>query len=102
VKLERHGKRDDDDKPTCNHRGVDAWMVRRLILVPEHRTTNNTTNTTSTDQSSGAKSSLPLATDVVCLVREYTGNIGVASDGGEEDAEIANAVRLCEAEEWEA
>ena len=102
MEFKGHGKCDEDDKCTGNHRSIDTGMVCRLVLVSENRAANNATNATSTDQSSGAEGTLPLATDVVCLVRENTGDIGVASDGGDEDAEIADAVTLREAKEGKA
>jgi hypothetical protein len=102
VELPRHGKRDQDDKRTGNHRSVDTWMVTRLVLVSEHSAADNAPDAASTNQSCGAQSTLPLAADVVCLVREHTRNVGISSDGSEEDAEIADAVTLGEAEEWEA
>jgi hypothetical protein len=102
VEFECHGQRDDDDKRTSDHRSIDTWMVRWLVLASEHSAANNATDATSTDQSSGAEGTLPLATDVVCLVRENTRDVGVASDGGKEDAEITDAIILREAKEWEA
>ena len=69
-----------------------------LVLRAENSGTDNAANTDSTDQSSRAESSLPLATDVVRLPCENTRHVGVAGDGCEEDAEIADAVVLGEPE----
>ena len=101
VKLERHCKRDNDDKPTSNNRSVDTWPVTRLVLVSEHSATNNAADAASADQSGGAQSALPLATNVVCLVGEHAGNVGIASDSGDKGAEIADAVVLRKAEKRE-
>jgi hypothetical protein len=76
-------------------------MVGWLVLVSEDSAANDSTDATGADERSGAESTLPLTADVVRLVRENAGNIGVTSDCGKEDAEIADAVILCEAKEWE-
>jgi hypothetical protein len=101
VELERHGQCENDDKSTSNHRSVDTRMVGWLVLVSEDSAANDSTDATGADERSGAESTLPLTADVVRLVRENAGNIGVTSDCGKEDAEIADAVILCEAKEWE-
>lgn len=77
-------------------------MISRFVLFSEHSAADNTADAASADQSSGAERTLPLATDVVCLVRENAGDIGIASDSGEKDAEIADAVVLRETKEWKA
>jgi hypothetical protein len=102
VELERHGQRDNDHESTSNHRGVDTWVVGGLVLVSKDGAANDATDATSADKSSGAESTLPLSTDVIRLVCENAGDIGVASDHGQEDAEIADPVTLCEAKEREA
>ena len=71
-------------------------------MVSEHSAANNAADAASADQSGGAESALPLTTDVVCLVGEYAGDVGIASDSGDKDAEIADAIVLREAEKWEA
>jgi hypothetical protein len=71
-------------------------------LVSEHSAANNAADAPSADQSGGAESALPLTTDVVCLVGEHAGDVGIASDSGDKDAEIADAIVLREAEKWEA
>lgn len=101
VELERHGQGDNDDESTSNHRGVDTRMVGWLVLVSEDSAANDSTDAASADKRSGAEGTLPLTTDVVRLVCENAGNIGVTSDCGQEDAEIADAVILCKAKEWE-
>ena len=70
-------------------------------MVSEHSATNNAADATSADQSGGAQSALPLATDVVRLVGEHAGDVGIASDSGDKGAEIADAVVLREAEKRE-
>ena len=102
VELERHDQRDNDHESTGNHGGVDAWVVGWLVLVSKDGAANDSTDATSADKSSGAESTLPLSTDVIRLVCENAGDIGVAGNHGKEDAEIADAVILGEAEEREA
>jgi hypothetical protein len=101
VKPERHYKGDNDDKSTRNRRSVNTWPVTRLVLVSEHSATNNAADAASADQSGRAQSALPLATDVVRLVGEHTGDVGIASDSGDKGAEIADTIVLREAEKWE-
>jgi hypothetical protein len=102
VELERHGQGDNDNESTGSRRSVDTWMVTRFILLSEYSAANDSADATGTDKSRGAESTLPLTTDVVRLVRENAGDVGIRSNRGEEDAEIADAVVLCEAKEWEA
>lgn len=61
-----------------------------LVLGTENSATNDTTNTTSADEGSGAKSALPLATDVVRLPCKNGGDVGVGCGGREEDTGVAN------------
>ena len=77
-------------------------MIRRLVLVSEDRAANNAADTAHADEGCRAQRSLPLSADVVGLVRQDAGHVGVAGDGREEDAEVAHAAAFGEAEEGEA
>ena len=63
----------------------------RLVLSTEDSATDDATDTTSTDEGSGAKSTLPLTADVVGLPCKDGGDVGVGCGGGEEDAGVADA-----------
>ena len=67
-------------------------MVLGLVLIAEDSTTNNATDSTRTDQRGRAQRAFPLAADVVSLVGEHAGHVGIARDDGEEDAEVADRV----------
>ena len=41
-----------------------------------------------------------MAADVVRLPCENTGDVGITGDGGEENAEVADAVVMCKTEKW--
>lgn len=62
----------------------------RLVLCAEDSATNYSTNTTSTDEGSGAKSALPLATDVVCLPSKNGRDVGISCSSGKEHTGVAN------------
>jgi hypothetical protein len=70
-------------------------------LRTENSAADNTANTSRTNQGSGAKGALPLSSNVVCLPCQDARYIGVASSGGNEDAKVANANVIDEAEKRE-
>ena len=66
-------------------------MITRRILAPKNQTPRNAANATKPHQTRRAKRPLPLAPDIVGLVRHGGGNVGIRARGDEEDAEIAGA-----------
>lgn len=62
-----------------------------LILGAEDSATDYATNTTSTDEGSRAESALPLATDVVGLPCEDSGDVRVGCSSCEEDTGVADS-----------
>lgn len=97
--LECQTNGDQDDQAVGNHARHDSWAVTWSINLTEHRGSDNATNTTSTDEGSRAKGTLPLATDVVGLVGEDGWDVGVGTDGGEEDTEVTGGLVLGKAED---
>lgn len=62
---------------------------------------DDTTDSTETDESGRAESALPLSTDVVGLVSENGWDVGVGTDGGEENTEVTGTLVLSETQDWE-
>lgn len=84
MKLEVHEACNDHDQCRRNDGRVDTWSVAWLILGAEDGGSNDTTDTSCTDQRGGGEGALPLATQIVGLVGEDGGDVGVAGGGGEE------------------
>ena len=59
-------------------------------MLPEDETACDTTYTAHTDENGRAESTLPLAADVVCLVRHSGWDVAVCTSRGEEDAKVAD------------
>lgn len=76
-------------------------MIHRLVLLSEHRTTNDTTDTAEADKGGRAECSLPLASDVVGLPCQDAWNVSIAGCDSDKDAEVADANVLDVAEEAE-
>jgi hypothetical protein len=85
---------DDQDQSRGNERPFDTRTVARSILVAEDGRTYNSTDTTSSNESSGCKSTLPLAADVVGLIGQDAWHVGVARSCGEEDSEVAGKMSV--------
>jgi hypothetical protein len=88
--LEVHKQSNNNDQASSDHASSNTRNVVGLILSAEDSATNDTTNTTSPDEGSRAKSTLPLATDVVCLPCENGGDVGVSCGSREEDTGVAD------------
>ena len=72
-------------------------QIPRRILGPEDRPPADTADAPESDKHRRAEGALPLAADVVGLVGECGGDIGVCARGDEEDAEVACGWRRGEA-----
>lgn len=73
---------------------------RPTIDLPEDQPSSNTAHSAHTDQDRGAESALPLASDVVRLVRHRCRDIAVCTSGGEENAKVSNVGVAVEAHDW--
>lgn len=91
LELEAHGQRDDNNQRRRNHARPDTRLVARLVLLAEHRATDDSTDAAESDEGGGAQSALPLATDVVGLPSQDAGHVSVAGGRGKEDAKVADA-----------
>jgi hypothetical protein len=100
--LQRQQQGDADNKPVRNHTRHDTGSVLWLVHLPEHRGSDNTSNTTESNKRGRAKRALPLPTDVVGLIRHDSGDVGIGTDSGKEDAEVARAVVGAEPKDREA
>ena len=100
VKLEVQSQCDDNDQSAREHARDDARMVVRLILITEHCAANDATDATGSDQGSGAQSTLPLTTDVVCLPCQNARDVGVASGGCKKDSKVAYSNIVEISEKW--
>jgi len=69
-------------------------------LFTENGGANDTADAASSNKSCRAESAFPLAADVVRLPGEDARDVGVAGNGSEENAEVANAVVVGETEKW--
>lgn len=77
-------------RETC----IKSRAIRRRILCAKHHGAQNTANTTCSHHCRRGEGALPLASDVIGLVRHRGANIGVASGSDEEGAEIPD-IGLC-------
>ena len=59
--------------------------------LPEHQAASDTANATKCHKSRAAQRTLPLTTDVVCLVSHTLWNVAVRSSASEKDAEVASS-----------
>jgi hypothetical protein len=57
----------DNDKLACDT-SVEAWVVRRSILLSKDKTADDAANTSESDKCGAAEGSFPVSTNVVCLV----------------------------------
>ena len=73
------------------HRNTKSRDVRRRVLTAKNSTTNNTAKGSHTNERSAAECAFPLPSDVVRLVRQHARDIGIASSGGQENAEVPSA-----------
>ena len=76
-------------------------LVREWLRLGELTGSDDTTDSTETDESGRAESTLPLSTDVVGLVSENGWDIGVGTDGGEENTEVTGTLVLSKTQDWE-
>ncbi len=100
--LQGHEKGDHDNQAVGDHASNDTWGVSWRILLSENGRSDDTTDATEADESSRAKSTLPLSTDVVGLVSQDGWDVGVGTDGGQEDTKVASTVVFGECQDWEA
>lgn len=68
LEIYREGGHNDEDKTVGSDGGIDTRSVLRGILGSEDQTAGNTANATKSHQQGAAECSLPLTTDVVCLI----------------------------------
>lgn len=92
IFLSRSPVRTTSDFDLRNGR-TDPRDIPRLILRSENRSTTDTTHTAESHKHGAAQGSLPLPADIVGLVGQSGGDIGVCAGGDEEDAEVASATR---------
>lgn len=59
--------------------------------LPEYQASSNAADATKSNKSRTAERTLPLASDVVALVRHALGNVGVCACASEEDTKVSNA-----------
>lgn len=76
--------------------------VSRGILRPKDCTSTDPTNAPESHKHRTAQCALPLAADVVGLVCQRRGDVGIRTGGDEEDAEIASAAGGGESHDGEA
>lgn len=81
---------------------TDPRYVSRGILRPEDRPSADPTNAPKGYKHGAAQCAFPLAADVVGLVCQRGGDVGVRTGGDEEDAEVASAAGGGESHDGEA
>jgi len=77
------------------------WDTKRQIL-PENQAPCNTTHAAEADEGSAREGTLPLAADVIGLVRHDSGDVGVGAGRDEEDAKVADGRVLVPADDGQA
>ena len=83
-------------KSTANHGRNDTRNVIRPILAPENQTASDAANTAEAGKRRTAERSLPLTTDVVCLICHTSRNVGVDTSDSNKDTEIFDPTVVCE------
>lgn len=83
-----NGQEDHNLRP---HRHREARDIGWGILTAENSTAHDPAKRAPTHERRAAKRPLPLPADVVGLVRQHAGDIGVSARGGEEGAEVPGA-----------
>lgn len=96
---ERH---DDEREQAARNAGVQTRTVARLILDSEDETSCDTADTAHSNEGGRAESSLPLAADVVRLVRHGGWDVAVGASGCQEDSEVADVGVAVETHDGEA
>ena len=99
--MQRQHSRNQDHHTIRRDRRDDARNIFRCVLATEDKAASNAANTTQTSESSRAESSLPLSTDVVCLVGHGGRDISVDACSADEDAEVLDAGIGGEAHDWQ-
>lgn len=84
MEFEVHESSNDNNQSRRNDGGVDTWSVAWLVLRAEDRRTDYSTDSSCADEGRGGEGALPLAAEVVGLVGEDGGDIGVAGGCCEE------------------
>lgn len=75
----------------CTIKSVLKFRIRHFCdRIPEYQAAGNTADTTEAYKGSTAESTLPLASDVVRLVRQSGGNVGVGASSNEENAKVSD------------
>jgi len=102
VELEAEHANNGDHEGIRNHAGQNPGFVSGLISRPEHGGADDAANGTPSNKSGGCKSALPLAPNIVGLIGEKHGAVGIACDRCKEDTEVPDAARLDVAQEAES
>jgi hypothetical protein len=94
VELEAEYRHDDNDESLGQEAGQDSWTIIGRVLGAEDTGANDTSDCTTTNEGSGCECSFPLTTNIVGLVSKEGRAVGIRSNGGQENAEVANSVIL--------
>ena len=76
--------------------------IPRRILGPIDRPPTNPTHASKPHKQRTRQRTLPLSANIIRLIRQGNGDIGVATGGDEEDAEVADAAGVGEGHDGEA